>query len=63
MIDIDNFKKPNDGCGHDFGNVVLVHVVAILRNVAEAEGFIVGRQVVKGSLPCSPVRRKSKLLP
>ena len=44
MIDIDNFKKLNDGFGHDFGDVVLVKVAAILRNAARAEGFIVARQ-------------------
>jgi diguanylate cyclase (GGDEF)-like protein len=44
MIDIDSFKKLNDSFGHDFGDAALVRVAAILRNSAEAEGFVVGRQ-------------------
>jgi diguanylate cyclase (GGDEF)-like protein len=44
MIDIDSFKKLNDRFGHDFGDAALVKVAAILRNSAEAEGFVVGRQ-------------------
>jgi len=44
MIDIDSFKKLNDSFGHDFGDAALVQVAQILRSMATAEGFVVGRQ-------------------
>jgi diguanylate cyclase (GGDEF)-like protein len=44
MIDIDFFKALNDRFGHEFGDVALIHVAAILRDEAGAGGFVVGRQ-------------------
>jgi len=44
MIDIDFFKKINDSYGHDFGDAALVRVASILREMADTEGFVAGRQ-------------------
>lgn len=42
MVDIDNFKKVNDTCGHPAGDQVLIEVAAILNDNFSTEG-IVGR--------------------
>lgn len=40
MCDIDNFKRVNDGYGHDFGDLVLKDTAALIRNEMENAGHI-----------------------
>lgn len=40
MCDIDNFKKVNDNYGHDFGDVVLKEIAAIIRNTVGENGSV-----------------------
>jgi len=44
MIDIDFFKSINDGFGHDFGDAALVRVASLLRDLAQSDALMVGRQ-------------------
>jgi diguanylate cyclase (GGDEF)-like protein len=44
MCDIDHFKALNDSFGHGFGDKSLISLADVLRDLARAEGFIVGRQ-------------------
>jgi diguanylate cyclase (GGDEF)-like protein len=39
MLDIDDFKKVNDGYGHDVGDQVLVEVAKVLRNRSQGHNF------------------------
>ena len=40
MIDVDDFKKINDGFGHDVGNQVLKHVAKTLSQTVRAEDLV-----------------------
>ncbi len=40
MIDVDDFKKINDGFGHDVGNLVLKHVARTLSMTVRAEDLV-----------------------
>jgi diguanylate cyclase (GGDEF)-like protein len=40
MIDVDDFKKINDGFGHDVGNQVLKHVARTLSSTVRAEDLV-----------------------
>ena len=40
MIDVDDFKKINDGFGHDVGNLVLKHVARTLTSTVRAEDLV-----------------------
>lgn len=40
MIDVDDFKKINDGFGHDVGNQVLKHVAKTLSSTVRAEDLV-----------------------
>lgn len=39
MLDIDDFKKVNDGFGHDVGDGVLIEVARLLRDCSEGHNF------------------------
>jgi diguanylate cyclase (GGDEF)-like protein len=40
MIDVDDFKKINDGFGHDVGNRVLKHVAKTLASTVRSEDLV-----------------------
>ena len=40
MIDIDNFKKINDSCGHQNGDVLLREMAKILKNYSRDQDYV-----------------------
>jgi len=65
MLDIDDFKKINDGYGHDVGDQVLVEVSRVLRDQSQdhnlarlgGEEFAVAAQVANGAAAQDLARR------
>jgi len=43
MIDVDHFKRVNDGMGHVFGDHCLRHIAGLLRGVFGRDGDVIGR--------------------
>ena len=55
LIDIDNFKKINDTYGHQVGDIVLVHLVAIIKETIRTNDLI-GRYGGENSWCSCPMR-------
>jgi diguanylate cyclase (GGDEF)-like protein len=60
MIDIDFFKRINDGFGHDFGDAALVLVASLLQDLARSDALLVGRQGGEEFVALLPGRTESQ---